>query len=818
MFKMNILEIFLNTNPWLLYVFATLGTGLMYASTAGLAFAYVQKLKKKNSTLLLDNRPFKNNHLQKEILWSATSIFVFGFNALLIQWMAKNGWAHFSQSPITFFVILMELIIFLLWNELHFFLVHRLFHTPMLFRFHKVHHAQANISPLSIFCFHPLEAAALGSVIPIIIPFYNFHIETVFLFVFASMLLNTWGHSGLDLFKKERWPKALLASQRHFDHHKFHKINFGFFFRVFDETGRTTKKHLLKTPTLLVILSISLFINEGANSATPTYRKKVLELDRYYHVKDFSISYPPNTDVELRNLLENSETVSISCNKDVLFLNGKKQTKSTVFKGVLYPLGNAQKLSIRLEGQNAHCMAKTMGYAILISPETSLHPKVAQLRIQNDACQSKESTALSFGCHTKASRIDILSDSYEALNARFKVLMGYDLGYQAYLNKDPNMFLDFARAPQLDLVIFDTLQVNKDFVGILHIRMLEHHLRQGAKVYITTSKALLLPHETGWIYELKRRLPGIHLNLYEKSAEKFSLKEAIHSLHRNSHIKVLLTYSQAHPENNAFIAGGRNASEMYFYPQQPDNSAYPQITQWGKEPLYGWVYFNDLDFKVSGTPATEALARSLMSYNEGLPWNLNQSLRPQEHTENSNVSFYLSSPFAEGRGQLEKVYIDLFRQAKKTIRIMSPYLNFTKPIAQALQEAKSRGVDIQITTNLSIQGDFMPGILQPAMNKSVREVIKKYKIKYFSVENEIYHTKAIIVDESMILLGSINMNQRSFIHDTEIAFLFKDLQVIQDFNFDFKKNIGPHLKILNPEQIPRASIMELLISPFLSVF
>ena len=573
---------------------------------------------------------------------------------------------------------------------------------------------------------------------------------------------------------------------------------------------------MLKKVLWLSASFLSFLTLPRAQGQAPAYHRQILELDRYFHVKNFTLTYPAFTDLQIQNLLEGEELVQISCNKDVTFINGKKTTVAHEFSGKIYSPVNAQKLLVRFDQQGAHCYLESMGYKIRIESESFAHAAVANLRKGVDACRTPDASPLLHGCHENAGSVEILGAPYEALNARFKMLMGYDLSYADYLKKDPNMFLDFSKAPVLDLVIFDTLQIMKDFVGTLHVRMLEHHLRQGAQVHVVTSKVLLFPREKGWIYELRRKFPEIHFHIYEKSADKISLKESIHSIHRTSHVKVLLTYSHSQPQHNAFIAGGRNAAEMYFYPQMPDNSAYPDIIQWNKEPNYGWVYFNDLDFKVSGTALTETLARSILAYNAGLPWDNSQTLAST--FTNKNVSFFLSTPYGESKGQLEDVYVNLFSSAKKSLHIFSPYINFTQPIALALEHARQRGVDIKITTNLSVEGDLLPGMLQPTMNKSIRQVIKSYKIDYFSIPEQIYHAKAIIVDDAQILLGSINMNRRSFLHDTEIAFLFKDPQVLKDFKLQFARDIAPHVHTLTPEQIPRASLMELLVSPLISFF
>jgi len=418
-------------------------------------------------------------------------------------------------------------------------------------------------------------------------------------------------------------------------------------------------------------------------------------------------------------------------------------------------------------------------------------------------------------CAVPATPVEILKDPYEALNARFKLLMGYELGRKDYLLKNPNMRLDFSKAPKLDLIILDTLQIMKDYIGVLHLRMLKHHLSQGTKVYFMTSGALLLPREVFWLRRFRRQYPEMHFSLYRKGPEALNVREILGILHRNNHVKALLTYSKNHPEYNAFIAGGRNVTEQYFYTTKPDNSAYPEITQWNKSIFYRWTYNDDLDFLITDTAATEALARSLIAFNERRQWNRYQKPMIRPLAPESSLSFFISYPFDDGKGELEDLYVQWLDSATKSLHITSPYVNMTKKIKRALLNAQKRGVDIHIATNLDLREDTLPFLLQPGMIRSLRQVSRMFKIHYYAFHGKTLHTKSILIDDEKLILGSANLNQRSFKHDTEIIYVVTDHKSLENFRKDYARYVTPTLKLLTPRDLPTRSIMESLIKPLM---
>ncbi|MBK7891555.1 MAG: phosphatidylserine/phosphatidylglycerophosphate/cardiolipin synthase family protein [Bdellovibrionales bacterium] len=365
----------------------------------------------------------------------------------------------------------------------------------------------------------------------------------------------------------------------------------------------------------------------------------------------------------------------------------------------------------------------------------------------------------------------------------------------------------------------DTLQILKDFVGVLTLRMLEWHSRQGARVYFMTSRALLLPRETGWLYGFSKNNPNIHYSLYtsqdeSETSQATTLEDRLHGMHRNNHIKVFLTFSKRQPSASAFIAGGRNLSEMYFFDKQPDNSRFPDIVQWGKEPFYDWTYFDDVDFKVSDPAAVERVAQEMIAFNEKRVLSRPDLQSPQEKIQNG---FLFASPFGTSKGQLESAYVELIDRAERSLQIYTPYVNLTSALRAALGRARNRGVDIEITTNINLQGDFMPGILQPAMTRAIRKEFGSFAFRYFSRPGHIMHVKAIVIDRRALVLGSVNLNRRSFNHDTEVSIIFNDRQTIESFDEQMSVDIRPWVSPLRRSDIPRKTIMEFLVGPLMGV-
>ncbi|HEY0660851.1 MAG TPA: sterol desaturase family protein [Lysobacter sp.] len=186
----------------------------------------------------LDPRPLPRGQLRRELGASAISILVFGAG-LIVPWgMLQLGWARLADDP-SAWRVLIEIAVLFLWNELHFYVNHRLLHTPWLRRFHGMHHRSHIATPFSTYAFHPVEAVMLGSVPLIPMLLHDFSFVALATLPVLSIVLNNLGHSNYEASRAAPASGWLGASRRHHLHHACYHGNYGFLLEVFDRWAGT---------------------------------------------------------------------------------------------------------------------------------------------------------------------------------------------------------------------------------------------------------------------------------------------------------------------------------------------------------------------------------------------------------------------------------------------------------------------------------------------------------------------------------------------------------------------------------------------------
>ncbi|MEG2816562.1 MAG: desaturase, partial [Comamonas sp.] len=102
----------------------------------------------------LDTRALKPDQLQREWRQSFYSILVFGMGMIVPWGFLQLGWAHLTPTAGAGRIAL-EILVLLIWNDVHFWLNHRLLHTKRLVRYHGDHHRSVVTTPWSTYSFHP---------------------------------------------------------------------------------------------------------------------------------------------------------------------------------------------------------------------------------------------------------------------------------------------------------------------------------------------------------------------------------------------------------------------------------------------------------------------------------------------------------------------------------------------------------------------------------------------------------------------------------------------------------------------------------------
>ena len=162
----------------------------------------------------------------REELWlSALSILIFGLQTAGVAWLLRHGWLtiDWQRSP---WHLLWELPVLYLWNDVHFFVIHRALHWKPLYRsVHLWHHRSVITTPFSAYAFHPLESFLLGSVMPLALLLHAFSPWALLGLTLMSLVLNVSGHLPYEqIHERSQLFRRLLAHSRYHNRHhrEFH--------------------------------------------------------------------------------------------------------------------------------------------------------------------------------------------------------------------------------------------------------------------------------------------------------------------------------------------------------------------------------------------------------------------------------------------------------------------------------------------------------------------------------------------------------------------------------------------------------------------
>jgi cardiolipin synthase len=111
--------------------------------------------------------------------------------------------------------------------------------------------------------------------------------------------------------------------------------------------------------------------------------------------------------------------------------------------------------------------------------------------------------------------------------------------------------------------------------------------------------------------------------------------------------------------------------------------------------------------------------------------------------------------------------------ARDRVWIETPYLIPDEPLETALRIAELRGVDVQVI--VPKHGDSK---LVTAASHTYCDSLRKVGIKVWEYGPPMLHAKTLVIDETVAIIGTANLDNRSFRLNFEIAAAFYDKGVI----------------------------------------
>lgn len=222
------------TAPYLYVAAATvLWFAAIYLVIAGGAWWLAIDRLPQNVTTDGRTQRLRPTQVRHELLLSVLSILVFAAQATLLVWMLRAEWLVIDWTRSQWH-LLWELPVLYLWNEIHFFAVHRMLHWPPLYRsVHVWHHRSVITTPFSAYCFHPAESFLLGAVMPLALVIHSFSPLALLGLTIMSLLLNVSGHLPHEQVRAA-FAVVVPHSRYHNRHHRDFRTHYSFSFPLLD--------------------------------------------------------------------------------------------------------------------------------------------------------------------------------------------------------------------------------------------------------------------------------------------------------------------------------------------------------------------------------------------------------------------------------------------------------------------------------------------------------------------------------------------------------------------------------------------------------
>ena len=143
-------------------------------------------------------------------------------------------------------------------------------------------------------------------------------------------------------------------------------------------------------------------------------------------------------------------------------------------------------------------------------------------------------------------------------------------------------------------------------------------------------------------------------------------------------------------------------------------------------------------------------------------------------------------PYCDGPAPLkpeyiaENVYLNIINQAEKELLITTPYLICDGKLMNAIQNASLRGVDVKI---------FTPHIPDKKIifqiTRSNYKKLLKSGVKIFEYTPGFLHSKQVLADNKVGIIGTINFDYRSLVHHYECGLWMYSTSSLKEIKEDF---------------------------------
>lgn len=184
-----------------------------------------------------------------------------------------------------------------------------------------------------------------------------------------------------------------------------------------------------------------------------------------------------------------------------------------------------------------------------------------------------------------------------------------------------------------------------------------------------------------------------------------------------------------------------------------------------------------------------------------------------DDVKNKTLTTLLHTGPDQSTSSLNEILVMAIANAKKSITIFTPYLFPTEDILIGLKAASNAGIKVKI---------ILPGRVDSwgfiiSMNRLSYESLIKSGVQIYEYSGFL-HTKAILIDDDISLLGSYNLDNRALVINYESLLTVYSLQVNQEITEVFNQYLRNSQLIHLEDLDNKFTFSELVQTIFVNIF
>lgn len=200
--------------------------------------------------------------------------------------------------------------------------------------------------------------------------------------------------------------------------------------------------------------------------------------------------------------------------------------------------------------------------------------------------------------------------------------------------------------------------------------------------------------------------------------------------------------------------------------------------------------WRDTHFRIEGPGVLELKATFLTDWRDtGHPID-SSDISVASPPEAGEVELAIVDASAQiGFNDAQRALETLVAASQHRIALQTPYFNPTDTIRSLMTDALARGVAIDIL----VPGPHIDKRISDIMAQDMYLPLLEEGARVWRYQPSMMHVKCVIVDDSLAMVGSVNINRRSVEKDEEVALIFIDGGVTKTLNDHFEEDVSRSL-------------------------